>query len=189
MRAIKEKIEATKVEEQKAQREGDLNKAAELRYGTLTPTAERIAKRPTRNSPNCKTIKRCSRKKSTPKTSPKWSPNGPAFQFRRCSKARSRSCSRWKTGLKLRVVGQENAIIAVSNAVRRARAGLQDQNRPIGSFIFLGPTGVGKTELCRALAEFLFDDEQAMVRLDMSEYHGKTLGIAADRRPSRLCRL
>jgi ATP-dependent Clp protease ATP-binding subunit ClpB len=70
-------------------------------------------------------------------------------------------------------VGQENAIHAVSNAVRRARAGLQDQNRPIGSFIFLGPTGVGKTELCRALAEFLFDDEQAMVRLDMSEFMEK----------------
>jgi len=75
--------------------------------------------------------------------------------------------------LKLRVVGQENAIIAVSNAVRRARAGLQDENRPVGSFIFLGPTGVGKTELCRALAEFLFDDEQAMIRLDMSEYMEK----------------
>jgi ATP-dependent Clp protease ATP-binding subunit ClpB len=80
---------------------------------------------------------------------------------------------RMEDRLKLRVIGQENAIIAVSNAVRRARAGLQDQNRPIGSFIFLGPTGVGKTELCRALAEFLFDDEQAMVRLDMSEYMEK----------------
>jgi ATP-dependent Clp protease ATP-binding subunit ClpB len=75
--------------------------------------------------------------------------------------------------LKLRVVGQDSAIHAVANAVRRARAGLQDQNRPIGSFIFLGPTGVGKTELCRALAEFLFDDEQAMVRLDMSEFMEK----------------
>jgi ATP-dependent Clp protease ATP-binding subunit ClpB len=75
--------------------------------------------------------------------------------------------------LKLRVIGQANAIHAVSNAVRRARAGLQDENRPIGSFIFLGPTGVGKTELCRALAEFLFDDEQAMVRLDMSEFMEK----------------
>jgi len=75
--------------------------------------------------------------------------------------------------LKLRVIGQDDAIHAVANAVRRARAGLQDQNRPIGSFIFLGPTGVGKTELCRALAEFLFDDEQAMVRLDMSEFMEK----------------
>jgi ATP-dependent Clp protease ATP-binding subunit ClpB len=75
--------------------------------------------------------------------------------------------------LRRRVVGQEDAIVAVSNAVRRARAGLQDPNRPIGSFIFMGPTGVGKTELARALAEFLFDDEQAMVRIDMSEYMEK----------------
>src|SRR5664279_3598896 len=72
-----------------------------------------------------------------------------------------------------RVIGQKQAIQAVSNAVRRARAGLQDENRPIGSFIFLGPTGVGKTELSRALAEFLFDDENAMIRIDMSEYMEK----------------
>ena len=72
-----------------------------------------------------------------------------------------------------RVIGQSNAIVAVSNAVRRARAGLQDENRPIGSFLFLGPTGVGKTELSKALAEFLFDDEQSMVRIDMSEYMEK----------------
>ena len=77
---------------------------------------------------------------------------------------------RMEENLHRRVVGQDDAIRAVSNAVRRARAGLQDPNRPIGSFIFLGPTGVGKTELARALAEFLFDDEQAMVRIDMSEY-------------------
>ena len=75
--------------------------------------------------------------------------------------------------IKRRVVGQDDAITAVSNAIRRARAGLQDPNRPIGSFIFLGPTGVGKTELARALAEFLFDDEQAMVRIDMSEFMEK----------------
>ena len=72
--------------------------------------------------------------------------------------------------LRMRVVGQDEAIIVVSDAVRRARAGIQDPNRPIGSFIFMGPTGVGKTELARALAEFLFDDEQAMIRIDMSEY-------------------
>src|SRR6202008_4773477 len=72
-----------------------------------------------------------------------------------------------------RVVGQDEAVIAVSNAARRARAGLQDPNRPLGSFLFLGPTGVGKTEMARALAEFLFDDEQALVRIDMSEYQEK----------------
>ncbi len=76
-------------------------------------------------------------------------------------------------GLRQRVIGQDEALTAVANAVRRARAGLQDPNRPVGSFIFLGPTGVGKTETARALAEFLFDDERAMVRLDMSEYMEK----------------
>src|SRR5690606_23344570 len=75
--------------------------------------------------------------------------------------------------LHLRVVGQEDAITAVSNALRRSRAGLSDPNRPIGSFLFLGPTGVGKTELARALAEFMFDDEHAMIRIDMSEYMEK----------------
>ena len=75
--------------------------------------------------------------------------------------------------LRRRVVGQDEAVVAVSNAIRRARAGLQDPNRPIGSFLFLGPTGVGKTELTKALAEFLFDDESAMVRIDMSEYMEK----------------
>ena len=88
-----------------------------------------------------------------------------------------------------RVVGQDEAVRAVSEAVRRARAGLQDPNRPIGSFLFLGPTGVGKTELARALAEFLFDDERAMVRIDMSRVHGEAHRGAADRRAARLRRL
>src|SRR6185436_1617798 len=80
---------------------------------------------------------------------------------------------RMEDGLRKRVVGQEEALVAVSNAVRRSRAGLGDEKRPIGSFLFLGPTGVGKTELARALAEYLFDDERAMLRLDMSEFHDK----------------
>jgi DNA polymerase III delta prime subunit len=87
-----------------------------------------------------------------------------------------------------RVVGQDEAIRAVANAIRRARAGLQDPNRPLGSFIFLGPTGVGKTELARALAEFLFDDEHAMIRIDMSEYRRSTR-CRADRRAARIRRL
>ena len=89
------------------------------------------------------------------------------------SKASATNCCAWKTNLRQRVVGQDEAVDAVSNAVRRARAGLQDPNRPIGSFLFLGPTGVGKTELTKALAEFLFDDESAMVRIDMWEYMEK----------------
>ena len=96
---------------------------------------------------------------------------------------------RMEDELRKRVVGQEEALKAVANAVRRARAGLQDPNRPIGSFLFLGPTGVGKTETCKALAEFLFDDESAMVRIDMSEFMEKPCRVAADRRAARLCRL
>ena len=96
---------------------------------------------------------------------------------------------RMEDRLALRVVGQEDAIRVVSDTIRRARAGLQDPNRPLGSFIFLGPTGVGKTELARALAEFLFNDESAMVRIDVSRVHGETLGRALDRRAARLRRL
>ena len=88
-----------------------------------------------------------------------------------------------------RVIGQDEAVDAVAEAVMRARSGLKDPNRPIGSFIFLGPTGVGKTELARALAEFLFDDERAMIRIDMSEYQEKHTRRAADRRAARLRRL
>ena len=94
----------------------------------------------------------------------------PGFAF---AGRRTQKLVRMEEHLMQRVVGQEEAIVAVANAVRRARAGLQDENRPIGSFIFLGPTGVGKTELSRALAEFLFDDENAMIRIDMSEYMEK----------------
>ena len=86
--------------------------------------------------------------------------------------------------LKQRVIGQDEAVTNVSNAIRRSRAGLSDPRKPIGSFIFLGPTGVGKTELARALAEFLFDDEHAMIRIDMSEYMEKHCGVALDRRAS-----
>ena len=88
-----------------------------------------------------------------------------------------------------RVIGQDEAVEAVANALRRSRAGLQDPNRPIGTFLFLGPTGVGKTELARALAEFMFDAEDAMVRIDMSEYMEKHAGLAAGRRAARLRRL
>ena len=91
--------------------------------------------------------------------------------------------------LRARVIGQDVALETVANAIRRSRAGLSDPKRPIGSFIFLGPTGVGKTETARALAEFLFDDEQAMVRIDMSRVHGEARRGSADRRASRLHRL
>ena len=107
------------------------------------------------------------------KTLPKWSAAGPAYLSRSCSKVKFKSCSTSKRNCIERVVGQDEAVTAVAEAVIRARSGLKDPNRPIGSFIFLGPTGVGKTELARALAEFLFDDEHAMIRIDMSEYQEK----------------
>ena len=98
---------------------------------------------------------------------------GPASRSTRCFEGEREKLLQMEENLRRRVIGQDEAVVAVSNAIRRARAGLQDPNRPIGSFLFLGPTGVGKTELTKALAEFLFDDESAMVRIDMSEYMEK----------------
>ena len=112
----------------------------------------------------------CSRRRSTPRRSPRSSASGPASPSPGCSRPSARSCFKLEDQIHLRMVNQDAAVHAVADAVRRSRAGLQDPNRPIGSFLFLGPTGVGKTELAKALAEFLFDSETAMVRLDMSEF-------------------
>jgi len=172
IRSLKEKIEATKVDEQKAQREGDLNRAAELRYGTLTQLQkdlEEANQKLTELQKNQKMLKEEVDAEDVAEVVAKWT----GIPVSKMLEGEIQKLLKMEDRLKLRVIGQENAIHAVSNAVRRARAGLQDENRPIGSFIFLGPTGVGKTELCRALAEFLFDDEQAMVRLDMSEFMEK----------------
>ena len=172
IRALKEKIEATKVEEQQAQRQGDLNRAAELRYGTLTQLQrelEQANQKLTELQKNQKMLKEEVDAEDVAEVVAKWT----GIPVSKMLEGEIQKLLKMEDRLKLRVVGQDSAIHAVANAVRRARAGLQDQNRPIGSFIFLGPTGVGKTELCRALAEFLFDDEQAMVRLDMSEFMEK----------------
>jgi len=172
IRSLKEKLESTKVEEQKAQREGNLNRAAELRYGTLNEL-QKALEEANRNLAELqkqqKMLKEEVDAEDVAEVVAKWT----GIPVSKMLEGEVQKLLKMEDRLKIRVIGQENAIIAVSNAVRRARAGLQDQNRPIGSFIFLGPTGVGKTELCRALAEFLFDDEQAMVRLDMSEYMEK----------------
>ncbi len=172
IRALKEKIEATKVEEQQAQRRGDLNKAAELRYGTLTQLQkelEQANQKLVELQKNQKMLKEEVDAEDVAEVVAKWT----GIPVSKMLEGDIQKLLKMEDRLKARVVGQDSAIHAVANAVRRARAGLQDQNRPIGSFIFLGPTGVGKTELCRALAEFLFDDEQAMVRLDMSEFMEK----------------
>src|SRR5204863_1900415 len=172
IRTLKEKIESTKVEEQQAQRRGDLNRAAELRYGTMTQLQkelEQANQKLAELQKNQKMLKEEVDAEDVAEVVAKWT----GIPVSKMLEGEIQKLLKMEDRLKLRVVGQDSAIHAVSNAVRRARAGLQDQNRPIGSFIFLGPTGVGKTELCRALAEFLFDDEQAMVRLDMSEFMEK----------------
>jgi ATP-dependent Clp protease ATP-binding subunit ClpB len=172
IRSLKEKIEATKVEEQQAQRQGDLNRAAELRYGALTQLQkdlEAANRQLVELQKNQKMLKEEVDAEDVAEVVAKWT----GIPVSKMLEGEIQKLLKMEDRLKVRVVGQDSAIHAVANAVRRARAGLQDQNRPIGSFIFLGPTGVGKTELCRALAEFLFDDEQAMVRLDMSEFMEK----------------
>jgi ATP-dependent Clp protease ATP-binding subunit ClpB len=172
LRAIKEKIEATKVEEQQAQRNGDLNRAAELRYGVLTQLNKEIEEENRKLAllqKHRKMLKEEVDAEDIAEVIAKWT----GIPVSKMLEGEVQKLLKMEERLKQRVIGQDQAIQAVSNAVRRARAGLQDPNRPIGSFIFLGPTGVGKTELCRALAEFLFDDEQAMVRLDMSEFMEK----------------
>ena len=172
IRTLKEKIESTKVEEQQAQRSGDLNRAAELRYGVLIQLNKEL------EAENQKLIALQKERKmlkeevdaeDVAEVVAKWT----GIPVSKMMEGEIQKLLKMEERLKARVIGQDQAIQVVSNAVRRARAGLQDPNRPIGSFIFLGPTGVGKTELCRALAEFLFDDEQAMVRLDMSEFTEK----------------
>ena len=172
IRSLKEKIETTKVEEQQAQRNGDLNRAAELRYGVLTQLANELAaenQKLIELQKDQKMLKEEVDAEDVAEVVAKWT----GIPVSRMMEGEIQKLVKMEERLKLRVVGQDAAIQVVANAVRRARAGLQDPNRPVGSFIFLGPTGVGKTELCRALAEFLFDDEQAMVRLDMSEFMEK----------------
>src|SRR5689334_19474690 len=172
IRELKEKTEQTKVEEQQAQRKGDLNRAAELRYGVLTQLQKELEaenKKLEELQKNRKMLKEEVDAEDIAEVIAKWT----GIPVSKMLEGEVQKLLHMEQRLKQRVVGQDQAVQAVANAVRRARAGLQDPNRPIGSFIFLGPTGVGKTELTRALAEFLFDDEQAMVRLDMSEFMEK----------------
>jgi ATP-dependent Clp protease ATP-binding subunit ClpB len=172
IRRLKESIENTRIEEQKAEREGDLGKAAELRYGKLGEL-NRLLEMANRELASLqqerKMLKEEVDEEDVAEVISKWT----GIPLSRMLEGEMDKLIHMEERLALRVVGQEEAIRVVSDAVRRSRAGLQDQNRPIGSFIFMGPTGVGKTELARALAEFLFDDEKAMTRVDMSEYMEK----------------
>jgi ATP-dependent Clp protease ATP-binding subunit ClpB len=172
IREIKEKMETTKTEAQLAERQGDLSKAAELKYGRLIEL-EKNLEQENRNLEQLQSGKKMLKEEvdseDIAEVVAKWT----GIPVSRLMEGEKEKLLKMEERLELRVVGQKKGIISVANAVRRARSGLQDPNRPIGSFIFMGPTGVGKTELARALAEFLFDDEQYMIRLDMSEYMEK----------------
>ena len=148
-------------------------KASTRRRANSPTAAFPISRRSSRRSRAPKAARRWSRRPSRPITSRRSSRAGPACRSTRCSRARRKSCCAWRTNSPSASSARPRRCSAVSTAVRRARAGLQDPHRPIGSFMFLGPTGVGKTELTKALAEYLFDDENALVRIDMSEYMEK----------------
>ncbi|TAN39256.1 MAG: ATP-dependent chaperone ClpB [Nitrospirae bacterium] len=169
IRGFKGQLEQTKIDSEKAEREGDLAKAAELRYGKLLELQKSLEAENARLIDAQKVRKMLKEEVDEEDIAgvvSKWT-NIPVSKM---LEGEIHKLLTMDEKLRQRVVGQDEAIGAVSDAVRRARAGIQDPNRPIGSFIFLGPTGVGKTELARALAEFLFDDENAMIRIDMSEY-------------------
>jgi ATP-dependent Clp protease ATP-binding subunit ClpB len=182
-RQLKEKIEQLKIEEQAEERKGNLQRVAEIRYGLLRQTEAELAKvnaqmdgnpgKDARATPGRATQPRMLKEEvdeeDVARIVSKWT----GIPVAKMLEGEVKKLVNMEDRLRQRVIGQDVALERVSNAIRRSRAGLSDPKRPIGSFIFLGPTGVGKTELARALAEFLFDDEHAMLRIDMSEYMEK----------------
>ena len=166
---LKKRVESTREDASRAEREGDLNRAAELRYGTmpqLNTDIEAASAKLAEMQKGGALLREEVTDEDIAEIVSKWT----GVPVTKMLESELQKLVKMEDRLKLRVIGQEEAITAVSNAVRRSRAGLKDPSRPIGSFIFMGPTGVGKTELARALAGFLFDDDNAMVRIDMSEY-------------------
>ncbi len=172
LRKVKEQIEQTRTEIDRAERQSDLEKAARLRYGTLTELDTKLIeaeKRLKSMQTEGALLKEEVDAEEIAAIVARWT----GIPISKLLEGETQKLIHMEDGLHQRVIGQDEAVRVVANAVRRTRAGLQDPNRPIGSFIFLGPTGVGKTELARALAEFMFDDERAMIRIDMSEYQEK----------------
>jgi ATP-dependent Clp protease ATP-binding subunit ClpB len=172
LQAAKEKIEAARLDIERAERDSDLETAARLRYGTLRELKDQVSELEARIKAiqtDGALLKEEVDAEEIAGIVSRWT----GIPITKLLEGEMEKLVHMEDRLRQRVVGQDDALKAVSNAVRRARAGLQDPNRPIGSFIFIGPTGVGKTELARALAEFLFDDEHAMIRIDMSEYQEK----------------
>lgn len=165
---IKHEIEQTKIQIEQAERTTDLQKAAELKYGKLRELEQNLkkAEEPLNTKSGGRLLKEDIDEEDIAEIVSKWT----GVPVTKLLEGEIQKLLKLEDHLHQRVIGQEEAIEVVANGVRRARAGLKDPNRPIGSFLFLGPTGVGKTELAKALAEFLFDDEDAMVRIDMSEY-------------------
>ena len=168
-RSIQGELETLRHEVERAQREGDYARASELQYGRLPELEQQLRRRRDTAASGSRMLKEEVDEQDIAAVVSKWT----HIPVSRLVEGEIEKLVRMEDRLRRRVIGQDEAVAAVSNAVRRARAGLQDPNRPLGSFVFLGPTGVGKTELARALAEFLFDDERAMVRIDMSEYQEK----------------
>ncbi len=172
LRAIREQVEQTKIEIDKAERQYDLNRAAALKYGKLAELERQLAAEQTRlaqKQSSTRLLKEEVDEEDIADVVSRWT----GIPVSKLLEGEMRKLLQLEDVLHKRVIGQDEAVVAVAEAVMRARSGLKDPNRPIGSFIFLGPTGVGKTELARALAEYLFDDERAMIRIDMSEYQEK----------------
>jgi ATP-dependent Clp protease ATP-binding subunit ClpB len=168
-RKLKEELDQARTELERAQRRGELARASELQYGKIPELERKLKELETAPKEKLRLLREEVTEEDIAQVVSSWT----GIPVSRLQEGERQKLLRLEDHLHERVVGQNAAIKAVANAVRRARAGLQDPNRPIGSFIFLGPTGVGKTELSRALAEFLFDDENAMIRIDMSEYMEK----------------
>jgi ATP-dependent Clp protease ATP-binding subunit ClpB len=169
MNRLKERVDSLKIEEQNAERAGDLEKVAKIRYGKIIETEKEIkktAKKLSEIQQEGQMLKEEVDEEDVAHVVSKWT----GIPVSKMLEGEVEKLVKMESSLSKRVIGQDQAIRAVSDTIRRARAGIQDASRPLGSFIFMGPTGVGKTELARVLAEFLFDDVKAMVRLDMSEY-------------------
>ncbi len=169
VRSRKEELEHLRLEAEKAQRSGDFARASELQYGRIPELEKAVAAHDDVAGGAQRMLKEQVDEEDIAGVVSRWT----RIPVSRLLEGEIQKLVHMEERLHQRVVGQHDAVVAVANAIRRARAGLQDPNRPLGSFVFLGPTGVGKTELARALAEFLFDDEHALVRIDMSEYQEK----------------
>ncbi len=167
--AIKEKLEQARLELENARRAGDLQRMAEIQYGRIPELERQLQAAQEAERKEFKLLRNKVTEEEIAEIVSKWT----GIPVAKMLESEKQKLLRLEEELHQRVVGQDEAVSAVANAIRRSRAGLSDPNRPVGSFLFLGPTGVGKTELCKALAEFLFDTERAMVRIDMSEFMEK----------------